>query len=206
MKIRTLFFLLTTPLYCLAETVNITNHDYTMVDLRNGLTTKLLAAGPTSITISVEWPLDMRPYGDVAQFGIMAKLDIGKRGWHYVQLLSADQTKGKVIHEILYEDTIWHELGKSANFEKKVWFAVRVPAPTDAPIRVGFRGMYEENDEIDEEEFERDQREAIEEFYGENKNDEVAVLPPSRPWLYPAILIAVCAFFYFVWRKRRKTP
>jgi len=173
MKMRHLFFLFIPPLCCFGE------RDYKMVDLKNGLTTELLAVGPTSITISVEWPLDMRPYGDMACFGLMGKTDINERGWHCLMSFSTDQTKGKVIREILYEDTSWHYFKETTNFEKKVWFAVRVPAPTDALVGVGFRGMNEEDDEIDDEAFERAQRKVIEEF---NREVAEAALEDTRKW------------------------
>jgi len=225
MKLKHLLFWLGIPLCCFGK------RDFTMVDLKNGLTTELLAVGPTSITISVEWPLDVRPYGDIACFGLMGKTNIEERGWHYLQLMGADQTKGKIIREVLYEDTGWHYLGKSANFEGKAWFAVRVPAPANAIVSVGFRGLYEEDDEIDDEEFERDQREALEEWERETRDlsapspelreayerlkagesvqaDEVipeieTVSPPSRInlWLYVGIVLGVSAAVYFVRRK-----
>jgi len=51
MKIRTLFFLLAMPLCCFGE------RDFTMVDLRNGLTTELLEVGPilTKSPLALRW-------------------------------------------------------------------------------------------------------------------------------------------------------
>jgi len=197
MKIRTLLFLLATPLCCFGE------RNFTMVDLNNGLTTKLLEVGPTSITVSVEWPLDMRPYGDVAQFDLMGKTNIEERGWYYLTTINADQPQGKAIFELLYDYTSWLNFEESLKFGGKVWFAVRVPAETGAIVQVGARGMYEEDDEEDDEAFERAQKEAIEEFYGERKNDEAVAPPPSCLWFYLAILPVIFVIFCFAWRKLR---
>jgi len=166
MHIRHLFFLLTMPVCCFAETGKSPVRDYKMVDLRNRLTTELLAVGPTSITIYVEWPLDMAPYGEWACFNLMGKLDIEERGWYDLADVMTDQTLGKATFEIPYSQFTWYNW-EGWDFSQKAWFAIRVPAPTDAVVGVGFRGMYEEDDEIDDEEFERAQKEALEEFYGE---------------------------------------
>ena len=224
MNIKKLLFLFAMPLYCLGEVINITNHDYTMVDLRNGLTTKLLAAGPTSITISVEWPLDIEIEHGILY--LMGKRDVEKRVWDYLEQITISLPQGKGIFEVLYKNTSWHYFKETTNFENKVWFAVRVPhfgETEDAPIR----GKYEEDDEEDDRRVDETRKKIVAEQERENAailqqsrkeearryvnsvevegHQDATTFPLSHSWLYSAILIAICAFFYFVWSKRKKT-
>jgi hypothetical protein len=222
MKMKHLIFLFIIPLYCLGEAVNIINHDYTMVDLRNRLTTKLLAAGPTSITLSVEWPLDIEI--EQENLDLMAKLDIEQRGWSHLTSMWVDPTEGKAIREILYEDTSWHYFKETTNFEKKVWLAVRVPAfyppDPDTLMSIGAGGKYEEDDEEDWDE--DNMRKSIAEFLAESdaqiqvtdrpkaqeergEEKEGSVAQDNHLWLYLIVLPCVCAVIYFVWRKLNAT-
>ena len=123
MKMKHLVFLFIIPLCCFGE------RDYKMVDLRNGLTSELLAVGPTSIIISIEWPLDMRPYGDVAWFGLMGKTNIEERGWYHLIDINTDQPQGKVIREIPYDNEFWLNFGKSLKAEKKKFGSLSVCQP-----------------------------------------------------------------------------
>ncbi|MCL1921582.1 MAG: hypothetical protein FWG50_11025 [Kiritimatiellaeota bacterium] len=120
--------------------------DYTMVDLHNRLTTKLLDVGATSITFSVEWPLDIElPEG---WFFLMGKLDIKKRGWHYLECLEVDPTQGKATFEVPYTQLSWSYWEEFKDYQKKAFFAVRVPFFSDFPWDKD-KGKYEEDDESD---------------------------------------------------------
>ncbi|MCL1921580.1 MAG: hypothetical protein FWG50_11015 [Kiritimatiellaeota bacterium] len=120
--------------------------DYTMVDLHNRLVTKLLDVGTTSITIYVEWPLDME--FDVKWLYLMGKLDIKKRGWHYLECLEVDPTQGKATFEVPYTQLSWSYWEEFKDYQKKAFFAVRVPIPAESNFGVT-RGRYEEDDETD---------------------------------------------------------
>jgi len=128
-----------------------TTRDYTMIDLHNRLATQLLDVGTTSITFSVEWPLDIEmPHG---RFSLMGKLDIEERGWHFLTSLKFDhiQDQGKVTFEIPYNKFSWAYSGWAHEFkdyEKKAFFAVRIPGSPRTPLGAP-RGMYEEDDETD---------------------------------------------------------
>ncbi|MCL1921581.1 MAG: hypothetical protein FWG50_11020 [Kiritimatiellaeota bacterium] len=124
--------------------------DYTMVDLGNGLTTKLLDVGTTSMTIYVEWPLDME--FEEGWFHLLGKLEIEERGWHALTFLEFDSTQGKTTFEVPYRQLSWYypedETNACKGFEKKAFYAVRMVIPPDNP-EGPFRGKYEEDDETD---------------------------------------------------------
>jgi len=194
-------------LVTLAIATNVPARDYTMVDLKNGLTTELLEIGKTSFTFSVGWQLDMEIDEDT--LFLMGKLNIESRGWSFLQALYLDPSRQqgrypasdwhscfpkefdlvqrKAIFEILYSEIAWSHLdwGKE-RFKEKASFAVRVPIITDSPQGLT-RGRYEEDDEQDEEE---ENQSPV-----ETKND-------SHLWLYAGILMgSLCAGFYFLRRK-----
>lgn len=152
MNTRHLFFLFVMPICCLAKSGKIPARDYKMVDLHNGLTTELLAVGPTSITFSVE----MSPQIErdrVPQFYLIGKLDIKKRGWHWLTYLTFEPSHGKSIFEVPYNWLVWYDMDEYKSvFEEKAWFAVRVPRgfyeERDPALEYSdARGMYEEDDE-----------------------------------------------------------
>jgi len=122
-----------------------------MVDLGNGLITQLIDVGTTSITFSVEWTPKVEI--DHRWLSLMGKPDIEERGWHFLIELDVDytQSQGKVTYEVLYDEIFWTppeyaEVFKG--FEKKGFFAVRIPVPPDTFFGVA-RGKYEEDDEMD---------------------------------------------------------
>jgi len=123
--------------------------DYTLVDLNNRLTTKLLNVGTTSMTIYAEWPLDIEvPNG---WFYILGKLDVTERGWHELACLDVDKDQGKATFEILYDDMFRYpsalvEVFKG--FEQKAFFAIRIPGRPHTPLGAA-SGIYEEDDETD---------------------------------------------------------
>ena len=131
---------------CATVEANTLARDYTMVDLHNRLTTKMIDVGTTSITISVEWPLDIEI--ESRWLDLMGKWDIKKRGWDSLADIDFDKTQGKVVVEILYDEMPWsyHEDMK-LKYEKKAFFAVRIPIPQDSPWGP-FRGKYEADDEV----------------------------------------------------------
>ena len=198
--------------------------DYKMVDLRNRLTTELLAVGPTSITISVEWPLDIEI--EWGRLDLMAKVNIEERGWHFLKSITVDPAQGKAIREILYTDTAWYDFEEfKSYFLKKVWFAVRVPLfyppDPDTLMSIGAGGKYEEDDEED---WDKDKmRKSIAEFLAESdakihvtdrakaqeengEEKEESVAQDNRLWRYLIVWSCACAVLYFVWSKRKKTP
>jgi len=213
MHIRHLFFLLVIPVYGFAVTDKAPAHDFKMVDLKNGLTAELLAVGPTSLTIRIEWPLEMET-NEMVQFYLIGKLDIKERGWDFLTLLTFDQSRGKATVEVLYSELSWNEYDEyKLTFQEKAWFAIRVPRRNEdnRPYSVGIRGMYEEDDEVDEEEYARMYEELRKEFEGEppSREDEVEIKHEklevkSNPfWLYASILLGLCAAFYFMQRKTK---
>ena len=222
--------LLIAPICCLGETSVTPERDYTMVDLHNKLTTKLLDVGTTSMTIYVEWPLDIEiPDG---WFDLMGKLDIEKRHWHSLTTLETDLTRGKAMFELLYDDIFWTppeyaEVFKG--FEKKGFFAVRIPGPPHTPLGSS-SGMYEEDDETDGEWFRidgvsiRELEAAIQNIAQggatvstPNREEHSGIKDPAvtatgnepeqqtemnRLWLYLALSFGVlCAVFYFLRKK-----
>ena len=245
-----LLFLLTSPL-CWGE-VNTPTRDYRMIDLKNGLATEMLEIGKTSFTFSVQWPLDREI--EMGHLKLIGKLDIEERGWHELNGLyldsahipqswtvsepaeldpihkraQIDHIQGKAIFEIFYAEIPWYytEWSKEA-FEKKAFYAVRVPVIDDSPYGPA-KGKYEEDDETDVMEgwWERgiegipNNAETEEGKEGEltppsqtkgkgPKADGAvagqgeAVSPTSRVWLYASIfLVALCAVFYVVRRKK----
>jgi len=121
--------------------------DYTLVDLNNRLTTKLLNVGTTSITFSVEWPLDIEI--DYGWLYLIGKLDIEKRGWCELKVLDVDPAQGNTTFEILYNDIPWYYSENfKPNFEKKAFFAIRIPFSQNSPWGPS-GGRYEEDDETD---------------------------------------------------------
>jgi len=201
--------------------------DYTMVDLHNRLTTKLLDVGTTSMVIYVEWPLDIEI--DYGRFSLMGKLDIEERGWHAVKSLEVDPTQGKATFEIRYTQLSWYYWEEiKPIFEKKAFFAVRISISPEDPEGI-FRGRYEEDDEEEDvppnknthpptaEAKQAEQggmkpsspsRER-EEQTG-NRNDEsgeekLQAEPQektNRHWLYLVILPCVLALFYLMRKKK----
>jgi len=197
-----------------------------MVDLGNRLTTKLLNVGTTSLTIYAEWPLDIEvPEGWLY---LMGKLDITERGWHYLTFLEVDQAQGKATLEVGYTQLAWHHFDEFKDFEKKAFFAVRVPVPPDTPLGVT-RGRYEEDDEMDvfdireKTDEETPSTEATQVKQGGNEG-VAQVSSPSRKgegksgirneeleaegekstshfWLYAGIILLLATGFYFL-RKR----
>ena len=168
--------------------------DYTMVDLRNGLTTKLLDVGTTSIVFSVKWPLDMEI--KMGYLYLMGKFDIEVRGWSPLKRLETDPeyrveapstcgpieidpARGEAVFEVRYKGMPWYYTDKE-KFEKKAFFAVRVPVFRDGPIGTN-RGLYEEDDEEDEEDEELlDPAEATPATEA-NGNQVVATASPPNP-------------------------
>jgi len=152
-----------------------------MVDLGNRLTTKLLDVGTTSMTIYVEWPLDIEI--DYGRFSLMGKLDIEERGWNSLGCLEVDPAQGNATLEILYDEMAWYYSELFKDFEKKAFFAVRVPIPKDWSMGIT-RGRYEEDDETDVlEEDERYWRAWVETRVAELKQAEqggAQASPPSR--------------------------
>ena len=177
MNYKCLIPLLIAPLYCLGETNNSPARDYTMVDLKNGLTTEMLEIGKTSFTFSVEWPLDMK--FEEATLFLMGKLNIEVRGWSFLRALYLDPAyipqawtvsdpteldpiykrakidfaRRKATFEIPYSHIMWYPEGwegEKEDFERKAFFAVRVPNIADSPYAPN-RGLYEEDDEEDDE-------------------------------------------------------
>jgi len=150
MKLKNRFLalnLLIAPLYCWGETPPEPTRDYTMVDLHNRLTTKLLDVGTTSITFSVEWPLDVEI--DYGWFYLMGKIDIERRGWDFLETLDADQAQGKTTYEVQYADLSWnYPEDDKVDFTAKAFFAVRIPIESDSPYGPS-KGKYEEDDETD---------------------------------------------------------
>jgi len=121
--------------------------DYTMVDLNNRLTTKLLDVGTTSMTIYVEWPLDVEI--EEGWFYLMGKLDIEERGWSFLECLEVDPIQGKTTLEIQYDNIPWNwDEDSRLKFEQKTFFAVRIPIASDSPWGPA-KGRYEEDDETD---------------------------------------------------------
>jgi len=215
MNIRHLCFFMAIPLYCFAETGKVPARDFKMVDLKNGLTTELLAVGPTSLTIRVERSLDLEK-DEVTWFHLIGKLDIKKRGWHWVTDLTIDELHGKITLEIPYDWLSWGNVEKyKSTFQERAWFAIRVPRIfyENRPYAYGIRGMYEEDDEEDDEEYARMYEELRKEFEGEpsNREDELAIKNEglevkskgTHLWFYAVILLGVCIVFYFVQRKTR---
>ena len=170
--------------------------DYTMVDLRNGLTTKLLDVGTTSIVFSVKWPLDMEI--KMGYLWLMGKFDSEVRGWcplkrletdpeYRVEAISTcgpieiDPARGEAVFEVLYDETPWYyRKEEKEKLEKKAFFAVRVPVFRDGPIDTN-RGLYEEDDEEDEEDEELlDPAEAAPATEA-NGNQVVATASPPNP-------------------------
>ena len=148
MKIKSLFLVaLCLNAICATIEANTPERDYTMVDLHNRLTTKLIDVGTTSITISVEWPLDIEI--ESKWFDLLGKGNIEERGWDYLTFLEFDQTQGKAMFEILYDEMPWNDFEwLKVRYEKKVFLAVRIPIPTNLPWGP-VRGKYEEDDEED---------------------------------------------------------
>ena len=152
MKMKKLLPLLIAPICCLGETSVTPERDYTMVDLHNRLTTKLLNVGTTSMTVYVEWPLNIEiPDGE---FCLLGKLDIKERGWYELEGLDVDKRQGKATFEVLYDKIFWTppEYPEYAEdfkgFEKKAFFAIRIPGPPHTRLGASC-GMYEEDDETD---------------------------------------------------------
>jgi len=198
-----------------------------MVDLNNRLTTKLIDVGTTSMVIYVEWPLDIEiPHG---WFYLVGKLDIKKRGWHDQTFLEVDHAQGKATFDIPYTQLSWTDpdhAEKFKDFEKKAFFAIRIPGEVHLPSGVA-EGKYEEDDEIDEiagkppvakTETEIQQGEVKpsspsrerEEQIG-NRNDELGEEKlqaepqenTSSHWLYLVILPCVLALLYLMRKKKQ---
>ena len=232
MKTQLLLPLLALPLCGLGEALPF-ERDYTIVDLGNGLITKLMDVGTTSITFSVEWTPNVEI--DHRWLYLMGKLDIEERGWHFLTSLEVDHTQdqGNVAFEVLYEEISWTYPGwahEYKDFEKKAFFAVRIPAPSDIPLGVS-RGKYEEDDEtdvFDVQEKTDEETPSAEVKQGEAQGRVAANSPnhegkvelgigdkelgeeelgiekegANRLWLYLAILSFILALFYFMRKKK----
>ena len=180
--------------------------DYKMVDLKNGLTTELLEIGKTSLTFSVEWKLGME--FDENTLYLMGKLNVELRGWDFIQALyldpsqwqdiypagfpcfpvTLDTVQRKATFKIPYSHIMWHDDEEEKEyFEKKAFFAVRVPLTTNLPEGNSSKGKYEEDDEQDDD---------------EKKTQGTGMGKANHLWLYTGILIgSLCATFYFLRRK-----
>jgi len=202
-----------------------------MVDLGNRLTTKLLDVGMTSMTIYVEWPLDME--FEEEWFHLMGKLDIEERGWHYLTFLEVDPTQGKATFEVRYAQLSWYYPDDSTNefkdFKKKAFYAIRVAIPPKDPEGI-FRGKYEEDDEtgdlskaplivttvtaeVQETKTGRAQvspsnREGEEKLGIRNEElgeEELGIEKqetPNRLWLYVGVIFFLSVVFYFLRKKK----
>ena len=191
MNSKPLFFILicVSALSAIAETP-APKRDYTMVDLNNRLTTKMLDVGTTSFTFSIEWPLDIKiEYG---WLDLIGKLDIQERGWHELTFLKVDRTQGKATFEIQFCN-LWDGAEWAKSSEKKAFFAVRIPIPDDSPYGPS-KGMYEEDDETD----------VMEGWWERDDETESPGEKPNRLWLYLALPLGVIgAVVYFM---RKKVP
>jgi hypothetical protein len=170
-----------------------------MIDLKNGLTTKLLEIGKTSLTFSVEWKLGVKYEEDT--LSLMGKLNIEEQGWNPVQILYLDPTRcrdndwtssfpvafdpaqRKATFEIPYSHIMWYnDEEEKEDFEKKAFFSVRVPVLTDSPDGTT-EWLYEGDYDKDE------------------TQSTVEIKKTSHLWLYAGILLGICAVFYFARRK-----
>jgi hypothetical protein len=151
MNMKHLFFLLTMPLCCLAETGKTPAHDYKMVAFNNGLTAELIVIGPTSITFSVERSLDLER-DEVTWVSLVGKLDIEKKGWYQLTNLDFEQLHGKATFEIPYSQLLWYDVDeyKSA-FQERAWFALLLPFDQKDNTERAFMGIYSECDNADDE-------------------------------------------------------
>jgi len=202
---------------CLGETDTAPPRDYTMVDLRNGLTTTLHEVGTTSFTFTVEWPVNMEiAFG---QLCLMGKVNAKARGWNFMRELRVNPTQGKATFEVQYFEIPSSPL-KHLDFSKKAFFAVRVPDLTNS-LEGNNRGKYEEDDESDgfevwwtndvneevgnnaEAEEGKEGRVAASRRAGHGEAEQVAEAPSSHyVWLYLGISAAFCAVLYVVRRKK----
>jgi len=206
MNYKHLFPLLIAPFCCLGEINNSPARDYTMVDLKNGLTTEMLEIGKTSFTFSVEWKHGMKFEEDTLfLMGQLLVLDLEEK-WSSVKALYLDPTRWqgrysasdwyscfpkefnlaqrKATFEILYNDLFWHhDKDDKEDFEKKAFFTVRVPVITDSPDGIT-EWLYEDGGEKAE------------------TKGAVGTKRDHHLWLYAGILIgSLCAGFYFLRRK-----
>ena len=197
MNCKCLIPLLLAPLYCLGETAR----DYTMVDLKNGLTTEMLEIGKTSFTFSVEWKLGMKFEED--RLSLMGQLEfVDLKEWNFIRALYLDPTRcrdndwsssfpvkfdpvlRKATFEIPYSHIMWHnDEEEKEDFEKKAFFTVRIPVLTDSPYGATewlYEGDYEK----------------------EETQDKVEGQKNYHFLLYAGILLGICAVFYFLRRKK----
>ena len=157
--------------------------DYTMVDVGNGLTSKLLEIGTTSFTFSVEWPLDMK--FETGMLDLFGKLN-SDSGWSpLTDVVRVDPSKGNATFEIPYNWLIWHHFeSERTKFEQKAFFHFGVVDPNDT----GWLGPRPEEEEP-QSKLETEQGGAV------------GVEKSNRLGFYAGIIFVIGAGFFFL-RKR----
>jgi len=194
MKTTSLILLCITSLCCWGET-NQPARDYKMIDVQNGLTSKLLEIGTTSLIFSVEWPLDMAiPSG---QLNLYVKFHVDS-DWHGQFTMEIDPALGKAIFEIGYDTfPLYYCEPEKTKFAQKAFFHF-APTPPDDTGRLPSREEMEE--ELAKIQKEREERERKINEGVEARSEKIGV--EGNPfWFYLAVLPLMFAVFYFLRRK-----
>jgi len=188
MKTQTIIILI---LLCsLAHTAtakgDVPARDYTMIDVGNGLTSKLLDIGTTSFTFSVEWPLDMK--FETGIFFLYGSFDKSDPWWHPVADVRVDPSQGKATFEIPYNWLLWYHVEpERTKFKQKAFFHFGVVDPNDT----GWDGTWPDDEE------------EAQNGTGIKQGGAVGAEKSNRLGFYVGIVILLSAVFYLVRRKTR---
>ena len=216
MKVKPLLLIALCLLVGYATAEEKPKHNYSFVDVTNGLHCTLLNVGSTSFTFSVEWSLDLEIPD--RWFFLHGKLDMDQVAWDFLTHLNVDPTQGRATFEIIYDHLPWSSWEESkAKLEKQAFFHLIVPDPNDpgwlpkTPEDFG----EEEAPPVTTAEAEARKVEQAEPQAGSvpscveklgMTNDKLETEEPvktNHAWLYLALaLCAVCAILYALRKKR----
>ena len=219
MKLRQMTLLLAAPLCCWSATSDVPIRDYRTVNFDNGITSRVIEVGTTSVTFSVEWTLDTDIPTDLMLIG---KMDIEETVWDFLGQEEVVQTEGKAIVEHLY--TRFPVLEPVATlYAQKAFFSLQmlvgseeewettwgadgwatngvVEPPINAPPPVA--GVPEDKQGRVESSSPSHQGKSGIRNEKLETEEQQAKASPSHFWLYAGIALCVlCAIFYFLRRK-----